>query len=49
VWPLLRNDGGEHDLAAAIARPADNFIANPTPADEVAFFQLSGGSTGRRS
>ncbi len=29
-----------------MARPADNFIPNPTPADEVAFFQLSGGSTG---
>ena len=43
---LLRNDCGEYDLAAAIARPAENFIANPTPADEVAFFQLSGGSTG---
>ncbi|HHI2934105.1 TPA: (2,3-dihydroxybenzoyl)adenylate synthase [Klebsiella variicola] len=43
---LLRNDGGERDLATEINRPADNFIANPTPADEVAFFQLSGGSTG---
>ncbi|STW40711.1 enterobactin synthase subunit E [Klebsiella pneumoniae] len=43
--PLLRNDGGERDLATEINRPADNFIANPTPADEVAFFQLSGGST----
>jgi 2,3-dihydroxybenzoate-AMP ligase len=42
---LLRGDNGEHALDAAIARPADNFIANPTPADEVAF-QLSGGSTG---
>ncbi|MFK3710620.1 (2,3-dihydroxybenzoyl)adenylate synthase EntE [Leclercia adecarboxylata] len=39
---LLRGEG----LEAAIARPADNFIASPTPADEVAFFQLSGGSTG---
>lgn len=43
---LLRGDKGEHALEAAIARPADNFIPNPTPADEVAFFQLSGGSTG---
>lgn len=43
---LLRNGGGEHALEAAIQRPADNFIATPTPADEVAFFQLSGGSTG---
>ncbi|ALZ97543.1 2,3-dihydroxybenzoate-AMP ligase [Leclercia adecarboxylata] len=39
---LLRGEG----LEAAIARPAENFIASPTPADEVAFFQLSGGSTG---
>ncbi|MBV8044817.1 (2,3-dihydroxybenzoyl)adenylate synthase EntE [Pluralibacter sp.] len=43
---LLRNDDGEQSLAAAIARPADNFIATPSPADDVAFFQLSGGSTG---
>ncbi|MEA3795360.1 AMP-binding protein [Enterobacter hormaechei] len=41
---LLRGDKGEHALEAAIARPADNFIPNPTPADEVAFFQLSGGA-----
>ena len=39
---LLRGEG----LEAAIARPAENFIASPTPADEVAFSQLSGGSTG---
>ncbi len=39
---LLRGEG----LEAAIARPAENFIASPTPANEVAFFQLSGGSTG---
>jgi len=39
---LLRGEG----LEAATARPAENFIASPTPADEVAFFQLSGGSTG---
>lgn len=43
---LLRGDKGEHALETAIARPADNFIPTPTPADEVAFFQLSGGSTG---
>jgi 2,3-dihydroxybenzoate-AMP ligase len=42
---LLLNDGGERDLAAAIARPAIIY-RHPTPADEVAFFQLSGGSTG---
>ncbi|MHC0465668.1 (2,3-dihydroxybenzoyl)adenylate synthase EntE [Kosakonia cowanii] len=39
---LLRGES----LEQAIARPADNFSATPTPADEVAFFQLSGGSTG---
>lgn len=39
---LLRGDG----LEATMARPAEHFIASPTPADEVAFFQLSGGSTG---
>lgn len=39
---LLRGEG----LEAEIARPAENFIPSPTPADEVAFFQLSGGSTG---
>ncbi|MGL4724756.1 MAG: (2,3-dihydroxybenzoyl)adenylate synthase EntE [Scandinavium sp.] len=43
---LLRNDRGEHDLAAATAKPADNFVPTPTKSDEVAFFQLSGGSTG---
>ncbi|MCU6681548.1 (2,3-dihydroxybenzoyl)adenylate synthase [Leclercia sp. H6W5] len=39
---LLRGEG----LETEIARPAGNFIPSPTPADEVAFFQLSGGSTG---
>jgi 2,3-dihydroxybenzoate-AMP ligase len=43
---LFLNDSGEKSLTAAIECPADNFIATPTPADEVAFFQLSGGSTG---
>lgn len=43
---LLRGDRGEHALDAAIDRPAENVITTPTPADEVAFFQLSGGSTG---
>ena len=43
---LLRGDNGAHALEAAIAHPAAHFIPNPTPADEVAFFQLSGGSTG---
>ena len=43
---LLLNDSGERSLEAAIARPADNPVFTPTPAGEVAFFQLSGGSTG---
>jgi len=43
---LLRGDSGEKALEAAIARPAQALLATPTPADEVAFFQLSGGSTG---
>ncbi|KNC08672.1 enterobactin synthase subunit E [Klebsiella sp. RIT-PI-d] len=43
---LLRHDGGEHDLGAAISHPAEQFIATPSPADEVAYFQLSGGTTG---
>jgi 2,3-dihydroxybenzoate-AMP ligase len=43
---LLRNDHGEHNLAAAMAQPADTFLPSPTDVGEVAFFQLSGGSTG---
>ena len=43
---FLRSDGGEHCLTAATLHPADNLRAEPTAADEVAFFQLSGGSTG---
>ncbi|MBB1200240.1 (2,3-dihydroxybenzoyl)adenylate synthase [Enterobacteriaceae bacterium 89] len=43
---FLRNDGAEHCLTAAVQRPADNLLPAPTAADEVAFFQLSGGSTG---
>ena len=42
----LRNEAGEHSLEAMIDEPAGAFVASPTPADEVAFFQLSGGSTG---
>ncbi|KAA1187629.1 (2,3-dihydroxybenzoyl)adenylate synthase [Photorhabdus heterorhabditis] len=34
------------DFETLLAQGAGDFIANPTPADEVAFFQLSGGSTG---
>lgn len=46
---LLRGDKGEHALEAAIARPADNFIPNPTPADEVAFFNSPAAAPARRS
>ncbi|PSN09409.1 (2,3-dihydroxybenzoyl)adenylate synthase [Siccibacter turicensis] len=42
----LRNEAGEHSLEAMIDEPTGAFVASPTPADEVAFFQLSGGSTG---
>ncbi|XES83218.1 (2,3-dihydroxybenzoyl)adenylate synthase [Franconibacter pulveris] len=38
----LRND----TLEALIDEPADNVVASPSAPDEVAFFQLSGGSTG---
>ncbi|MGL5239334.1 MAG: (2,3-dihydroxybenzoyl)adenylate synthase EntE [Kluyvera ascorbata] len=43
---LLRGGEGEHALEAALSRPAVDFTPTPTAADEVAFFQLSGGSTG---
>ncbi|MCE6963086.1 (2,3-dihydroxybenzoyl)adenylate synthase EntE [Enterobacter sp. MW07] len=43
---MLRGDNGEHALETAMTRQDPHFIASPTPADEVAFFQLSGGSTG---
>lgn len=42
----LHNDSGEHNLQDAINHPADGFTATPSPADEVAYFQLSGGTTG---
>lgn len=42
----LLNDDGEHNLQAAISQPATAFTATPSPADEVAYFQLSGGTTG---
>lgn len=43
----LRNAADEeYSLTAWIAEDAADFHATPTPADEVAFFQLSGGSTG---
>ncbi|QPS87419.1 (2,3-dihydroxybenzoyl)adenylate synthase [Serratia plymuthica] len=37
---------GEQSLAAWLEEDAEDFIATPTSADQVAFFQLSGGSTG---
>ncbi|MDR2218170.1 (2,3-dihydroxybenzoyl)adenylate synthase EntE [Yokenella regensburgei] len=43
---LLRGDMGEHALEAAMALASDALVPTPSPADEVAFFQLSGGSTG---
>ncbi|MDC9615646.1 (2,3-dihydroxybenzoyl)adenylate synthase [Xenorhabdus khoisanae] len=44
---FLRGDNASPiDLTALINEEADKFTATPTPADEVAFFQLSGGSTG---
>lgn len=43
---VLHLDNGEASMARLIEEPAQGFIATPTPADEVAFFQLSGGSTG---
>ena len=36
----------EHNLQDAINHPAEGFTATPSPADEVAYFQLSGGTTG---
>lgn len=43
---LLRNDDGDHSLESAMRQTADDFTATPSPADEVAYFQLSGGTTG---
>ena len=44
---ILRNDRQtENTLEALMAEPAGDFQPTPTAADEVAFFQLSGGSTG---
>lgn len=42
----LLNDDGELSLAALLAEEAQGFVPSPSAADEVAFFQLSGGSTG---
>ncbi|HKM97853.1 MAG TPA: (2,3-dihydroxybenzoyl)adenylate synthase [Buttiauxella sp.] len=43
---LLNENDRERSLSALINEPEDNFVATPSAADEVAFFQLSGGSTG---
>ncbi|MBY4838991.1 (2,3-dihydroxybenzoyl)adenylate synthase [Pantoea sp. DY-5] len=44
---ILRNDNQpENTLEALMAEVAGDYVATPTAADEVAFFQLSGGSTG---
>ncbi|HFY7256591.1 TPA: (2,3-dihydroxybenzoyl)adenylate synthase EntE [Salmonella enterica subsp. enterica serovar Typhimurium] len=43
---LLRNDDGDHSLDAAMRQAAEDFTATQSPADEVAYFQLSGGTTG---
>lgn len=44
---VLRNEAQtENSLEALLAEAADDFQATPSAADEVAFFQLSGGSTG---
>ncbi|MCH3747025.1 AMP-binding protein, partial [Campylobacter coli] len=37
---------GELALAAWLDEASDGFVAQPSAADRVAFFQLSGGSTG---
>jgi len=46
VMALRNAPDEEHSLAAWMEEDAGDFSAAPTPADEVAFFQLSGGSTG---
>jgi 2,3-dihydroxybenzoate-AMP ligase len=46
VVALRNQDGGEQSLAAWLEEDSSGFVATPSPADQVAFFQLSGGSTG---
>lgn len=46
VVGLRSQTAGEQSLATWLEEDAEGFIATPTPADQVAFFQLSGGSTG---
>ncbi|MBI0460039.1 AMP-binding protein, partial [Dickeya dianthicola] len=44
---ILRDDAGSApSLAQLLQEDGDPMAATPTPADQVAFFQLSGGSTG---
>ncbi|EIC84589.1 (2,3-dihydroxybenzoyl)adenylate synthase [Serratia sp. M24T3] len=43
---LHNEDKPEQSLKGWIAEPQGDFIASPTAAEQVAFFQLSGGSTG---
>lgn len=46
VVALRSQPEGELALAAWLDEASDGFVAQPSAADEVAFFQLSGGSTG---
>ncbi len=43
---LLRNEDGDHSLDAAMRQAAEDFTATPSPAYDVAYFQLSGRTTG---
>lgn len=43
---LRSEDAGEQSLASWLEEDCGDFVAAPAPADQVAFFQLSGGSTG---
>lgn len=46
VVGLRNQSAGEHALAAWLEEDCSGFTPTPTAADRVAFFQLSGGSTG---
>lgn len=46
VMALRNAEDKTHSLASWTEEDEGDFSATPTPADEVAFFQLSGGSTG---
>ncbi|WP_426578586.1 (2,3-dihydroxybenzoyl)adenylate synthase [Xenorhabdus stockiae] len=43
---VLHHTDSDHSLSRLISEEPGDFTPTPTPADEVAFFQLSGGSTG---